>query len=114
VELELRQKDMDIGQSMHEHISDYIDTALSRFANRINRVTIWLVGINGMRGGIDKQCRIAVQLSKGKTIRTGHTNTNMVAAIYFAVDRAAHAISRELKRRRNHSRKLRYQGFDDE
>jgi putative sigma-54 modulation protein len=114
VELELRQKDMDIGQSLHDHIADYIDTALRRFANRINRVTVWLIDINGPRGGIDKQCRIAVQLSKGKTIRMGHTNTNLVAAIYFAVDRAAHAISRELKRRRKNSRKMRYLGSDEE
>jgi putative sigma-54 modulation protein len=114
MELELRQKDMDMGQSLYDHIAGYIDAALNRFANRINRVTIRLVDINGPRGGIDKQCRIAVQLSKGKTIRTGNTNTNMIAATYFAVDRAAHAISRELKRRRKFSRKLRSRGSDDE
>ncbi len=114
VELELRQKDIVIGQSLYDHIARYIDAALRRFAGRIHRVTIWLADINGPRGGIDKQCRIAVQLSKGKTIRAGNTNTNLVAAAYFAVDRAAYAVSRELRRRRKFSRKMRSRGSEEE
>jgi putative sigma-54 modulation protein len=114
MELELRQKDIVIGQSLQEHIAGYIDAALRRFAGRIYRVTIWLADINGSRGGIDKQCRIAVQLSKGKTIRTENTNTNVAAATYYAVDRAAYAICREIKRRRRISRKTRSHDSDDE
>jgi ribosomal subunit interface protein len=114
MELDLRQKDLNIGQSLYDHIASYIEAALKRFANRINRVTIWLVDINGSRGGIDKQCRITIQLSKGRTIRAENTNTNVAAAAYFAVDRAAYAICREIKRRQRISRKTRIHGSDDE
>jgi putative sigma-54 modulation protein len=114
MELELRQKDLMIGQPLQDQLASYLDNALRRFAKQIYRVTIWLIDTNGPRGGIDKQCRIYVQLSKGKTIRVGHTNTNLVAAIYFAVDRAAYAVSREIKRRRKHDHAMRSWGSADE
>jgi putative sigma-54 modulation protein len=112
MELEFRQKDLDLGQSRYDQIASYISVALNRFSKRINRVTIWLVDTNGSRGGVDKQCRIAVYLSKGKTIRAKNTNTNLIAAIYFAVDRAASAIRREIQRRRRFNRNLRSHGSD--
>jgi putative sigma-54 modulation protein len=114
MKLEIHQKNMNIERSLYDHITDHIHTALARFASKINRVTIWLVDINGPRGGIDKQCRIAVQLLKGKTIRTDHTTIDLVAAAYSAIDRAAYIISQELKRRQSCSRKIKSQELEDE
>jgi ribosomal subunit interface protein len=114
MELELRQKDLNIGQSAYEHITGCIEAALRRFAHRINRVTIWLVDNKGSHGGIDKKCRISVQMSKGRTIRAENRNTSLAAAAYFAVDKAAYAICRELNRRRRRTRKMRFLGFSDE
>jgi putative sigma-54 modulation protein len=107
MELLLRHKRVNIGQSLREYIAGHIDTVLGRFADRIRRVTIYLVDVNGPRGGIDKRCNIAVQLVEGGTIRAGNVNTHLVAAIYYAADRAARAVRRESQRRRKLARQSR-------
>jgi putative sigma-54 modulation protein len=107
VDLELRHRGIAIGQSLYDLIASHIQSALGRFAHRIRGVTVQLMDTNGQRGGIDKQCGIAVRLSGGKTIRAREVNTQVVAAFYFAVDRAACAVSRELARRVKRARRRR-------
>lgn len=98
--LELRHKHVKISPTLHDHIAGHIQGALGRFSHRIRDVTIQLMDTNGQRGGIDKYCGIAVRLADGKTIHARDLNTQVVVAFYFAVDRAAYAVSRELDRRR--------------
>ena len=98
--LELRYKGITLGQSLHDLIASHVQSALGRFAHRVRGVTVQLTDTNGRRGGIDKSCGIAVRLASGKTIRAVGLNTQVVAAFYFAVDRAAYAVGRELERRR--------------
>jgi putative sigma-54 modulation protein len=99
MELELRHKGVKIGQSFRDRITSHIQSALGRFAQRIRGVRILLTDINGQRGGVDKYCGIAVQLSGGRTIRAQDLNTQAEAAFYFAMDSAAQAVGRELERR---------------
>jgi putative sigma-54 modulation protein len=100
MDLELRHKGLAIGQSLHDLVASHIQSALGRFAHCILGVTVQFTDTNGQRGGIDKFCGIAVRLSGGKTIRAHAVNTQVVAAFYFAVDRAAYAVRRELERKR--------------
>jgi putative sigma-54 modulation protein len=104
MELVLRHKHMIVGRSLRNYVAGHTETVLARFADRIGRVTIYLADMNGPRGGVDKRCNIAVQLVGGKTVRVGNTNTHLVAAIYYATDRAAQAVGRESKRRRKLAR----------
>lgn len=107
MELELRHKGIASGPSFHDLIASHIQSALGRFAHRINGVTVQLTDTNGPRGGIDKCCGIAVRLSGGKTIRARELNTQAVAAFYYAVDRVACDVSRELQRRLKRARRKR-------
>jgi putative sigma-54 modulation protein len=107
MELELRHKGIAVGPSLRDLVASHIQSALGRFAHRIRGVTVQLMDTNGQRGGIDKYCGIAVRLSGGKTIRAREVNTQAVAAFYFAVDRAACAVGRELERRLKRARRRR-------
>jgi putative sigma-54 modulation protein len=107
MEMVLRHKHVPVGQALRKYVAEHVNTAFGKFADRIQRVTIFLADMNGPRGGVDKRCNIAVQLAKGRTIRSGNTNTHLVAAVYFATDRAAHAVQRALERRRKRARQKR-------
>lgn len=98
--LKVQQKGIALGRSLLDAISDRIDGALGRFAGQIRRVTVCLSDANGPRGGVDKDCSIAVQLVRGKTIRTKRSDVDVIAAINLAADRVTHAVGREVERRR--------------
>jgi ribosome-associated translation inhibitor RaiA len=98
--LEVQRKGIALSRSLRDAISDRIDGALGRFAGQIRRVTICLSDANGPRGGVDKDCSIAVQFVRGKTIRTKRSDADLIAALNLAADRVTHAVGRELERRR--------------
>ncbi len=107
MKLEIRRKSVRIAASMREYVADHLTIALDRFAQQIGLVRVWLSDVNGPRGGVDKQCLIAVQLAGGKMIRVSHADTRFTAAINLAADRVAYAVGRALKRRRKRTARMR-------
>jgi ribosome-associated translation inhibitor RaiA len=59
-----------------------------------------LEDVNGPRRGIDKQCRILVNIKGGKTIKVEDLDVDMIAAVNRAADRLGQVVSREVDRRR--------------
>jgi putative sigma-54 modulation protein len=100
--------------SFREMVTDRIAAALGRFAQRIRTVTVQFQDTNGPRGGIDKLCGIAVRLEHGDMLRAQDVNTQMAAAFYYALDRAAFALRRDVERRRNRPLRCRRKSMDIE
>ena len=100
MQLDVRLKGIIIGKDVREQIVDHIDAAFRRLSKRIRAVTVCLADANGPRGGVDKNCQIAVQLHRGGTVRSGHTDADLIAAVNLATDRVTHAVVRRLERRR--------------
>jgi putative sigma-54 modulation protein len=101
VQLDIRLKGITLGRAMREQILEHLDAAFRRLSRRIRAVTICLADTNGPRGGVDKNCQIAVQLHRGGTVRIDHTDADLIAAIDLATDRVTHAVVRNLERRRS-------------
>ena len=105
--LEIRRKGVRLAASTRQYLADHLSSALGNFVQRIRLVTIHLADNNGPRGGVDKQCLIAVQLAGGKVIRAGHSDTQLMAAVGLATDRVAYAVGRALKRQRKRTARTR-------
>ena len=101
MQLHIHQKGLKIGRTLRDQITEQVETAFRRLSKRIRAITVYLTDINGSRGGIDKECQIAVQLHRGGTVRVGQTDADLVAAVNVATDRVNHAVTRRLERRRN-------------
>jgi putative sigma-54 modulation protein len=100
MQLDVRLKGITIDRSLREQIVDHFDAAFRRLSPRIRAVTVRLEDTNGPRRGVDKNCQIAVQLHRGGTLRSDHTDTDLIAAVNLATDRVTHAVVRRLERRR--------------
>ena len=70
-------------------------TALGWAGRHLGELHVSLSDINGPRGGIDKRCRILVQISGGKGVVIEDT----AADLYHAIDRAAERVDRAVVRR---------------
>ena len=96
--VEIRARDLDMAEAMRSHLQCRLRFALGRFEDRIRRVIVRLLDVNGPRGGIDKQCRIKLELIPSGKLVIQEASADLVAAIDRGADRVGHAISRKLHR----------------
>ena len=98
--IELRSWNVPLSEAMREHVVRRLGFALGRFAHRIERVVVRLVDINGPKGGVDKRCRIVVQLTQARSVIVEAIDSDAYAAISQAAIRADETVARAITRRR--------------
>jgi putative sigma-54 modulation protein len=98
MQLRVHVKNFRLHEAERDSAARRIVFALGRFEDRISLVTVSLADLNGPRGGIDKQCRLAVRLAHAGRITVEETQANVLAAVALAADRAGRAVGRELQR----------------
>ena len=95
-------------EALRTFTEERIATALGWASQHMRKLAVSLSDINGPRGGIDKRCRIQVQLGAGRQVIIEDTEDDLYAAINRAAERADRAIVRQIQRKRSfsHSRIL--------
>jgi hypothetical protein len=98
--LQIRRRGVKVTEKLRAHLKERLRLALGRFGRHIDRVRVYLRDVNGPRGGLDKKCRIVVELPpRGRVIVTG-ADAAISAAITRTANRARLAVKRHVKRRR--------------
>ena len=98
--LETRGQNLRVSEALRTYVERRIQFALARFGARIERVTVRLTDVNGPRGGVDKQCRIAVLLAGSNRVLVEDEDADLNVAIDRASDRAGPSAARQLERAR--------------
>ena len=91
---------IELTDALRAHIERRLLFALGRFQRRIRRVTVRVFDVNGPRGGVDKTCRVVVDVIPSGRIVVEHTEDDLHTAMDWAAERTGHAVGRELARRR--------------
>jgi putative sigma-54 modulation protein len=100
MELTISSQNLHVDEDTELHVRRRIDFALEQFNSWITRVQVHLEDVNGPRRGVDKQCRILVNIKGGKTLKVEDLDTDIIAAVNRAADRVGQVVSREIDRRR--------------
>jgi ribosomal subunit interface protein len=100
MELEIRGQNLHVGERLQEQVERQLNFALGQFETWITGATVQLEDINGPKGGIDKQCRVLVNLKGGKTLKIEDVDVDISVAINRAADRLGQVVSREIDKRR--------------
>jgi ribosomal subunit interface protein len=100
MELEIRGQNLHVGNQLHEQVERQMNFALGQFESWISGASVHLEDINGPKGGVDKQCRVLVNLKGGKTLKIEDVDADLAVAVNRAADRLGHAVSREIEKRR--------------
>ena len=93
-------------------VENRLTRSLNRFSRRIDRIDVAITDENGSRGGIDKHCRIRVQMHGVEPFVATAKDENPGTAVSRATTRARRKVMTTLKRpqsqrerfRRNRSR----------
>jgi putative sigma-54 modulation protein len=100
MEIEIRGQNFRVSNHLHEHVERQLNFALAQFDSWISGTTVHLEDVNGPKGGVDKQCRILVNLKGGKTLKVEDIDADFTIAVNRAADRLGQVISREVDKRR--------------
>ena len=87
--------------ALRAYTEQRLATALGWARHHMRKLAVSLSDINGPRGGVDKRCRIQVQLGGGREVIIDDVDANMYAAIDRAVDRADRAVVKKVERTRH-------------
>jgi putative sigma-54 modulation protein len=100
MELEISAQKFRVSDRLQEHIERQLNFALGQFESWISGTAVHLEDVNGPKGGIDKQCRILVNLKGGKTLKVEDIDADFTIAVNRAADRLGQVVSREVDKRR--------------
>jgi putative sigma-54 modulation protein len=100
MQLELRVRNANLVDALRAYVERRLRFALDRFDNRISRITVRVDEFNGPRGGVDKHCRMQVDVLPSGTLRVEERQADLVAAIDRAAHRLNRLVARELQIRR--------------
>jgi ribosomal subunit interface protein len=110
--IDIQARQLPLTRTLKRYTQLRIRFALTRFEERIQRVSMWLSDVNGPKGGRDKQCRLQVALAGKTSIVIEDTHENLYVAINRAIERAGHSLVRKLDRQQSRLQRSRTAVFE--
>jgi putative sigma-54 modulation protein len=98
MKLTIHSNGLNLEPLMQNRIARRMGFALGRFGDKVGRVAVRLADINGPRGGVDKRCRVLVDVASGGPTVVEVTDSDLRSAIDRAADRIGRAVHRKLER----------------
>jgi len=97
MQVEIRGKGLHVTDVLSTYIQRRLGFALGRFGRRVQRVLVCVEDTNGPKGGIDKQCRVAVVVPHSTTAVMEGKASNIRVAINRAFAKASRYVAGRLK-----------------
>jgi putative sigma-54 modulation protein len=94
----IRSGRADTAEAIREYATRRLAFALRPFEQRVRRVKLSLIDVNGPRGGVDARCSIAVDLVDGHRLFVDATTAWPFASVTRAAGRLNAALRRKLAR----------------
>ncbi|HVA01883.1 MAG TPA: HPF/RaiA family ribosome-associated protein [Terriglobia bacterium] len=87
-----------IAEPLRRYAERRFHFALRRFSHRVRRLRIYVADVNGPRGGVDKQCRVLLEVAPSGSLMLEETDVRLHEAMDRAAGRLRRCVRRELKR----------------
>ena len=106
MKIRLSTRGLPEGSDFREFVEFRLQFALARFSNRVAGVLVRLVDENGPKGGVDKSCRIRVDLGRSGIVIAEDVDPVMEAAVGRAAECAGRSVARALERSGREGRRV--------
>jgi putative sigma-54 modulation protein len=97
MELSIRTRDVELTEVLREQITRRLEFALDTFEDHVEDAFVYLMDLNGPRGGVDKLCQITVRMRGAGELPVRETGTTVQAALNRAVRRLKYRLSESLR-----------------
>ncbi len=96
--LEIRRRGVVVNEELRDYLRERLRLALGRFGRHIDLVRAYLRDENGPRGGLDKKCRLVVELPRRGRVVVTAAHADVRAAVAAAASRAGFAVKCRVQR----------------
>lgn len=107
-------KGFELSSELQLEVGERVEFALDRFSSRIAKVNAFLEDVNGPKNGHDKSLRLVIDVEHLPLIVIEEKGEVWRALIDSVVERAAHAVSRQVERLRSKSNQVSMAGNRDQ
>jgi putative sigma-54 modulation protein len=104
MELSIRTRDVELTDDLREKVERRMEFALDTFGDHVQDALVYLMDLNGPRGGVDKLAQITVRASKIGEVAVRETGTTMQAALNRAARRLKYRLSEALRAEQTRTR----------
>ena len=99
MEFLIRTHNVEMTEAAKEHIYRRLGFALDRFGDRIRKVRVYLMDLNGPRQGIDKLCQLTILMRGLGRMTVLEKDSTVTAAVSRAARLARGRLARKIRRR---------------
>jgi putative sigma-54 modulation protein len=93
MELSIRSRAVNLTDELREFVSRRLQFALDTFGDRIEDTSVYLMDLNGPRGGVDKLCQITVRARGVGDVAVREMGSSIGAALNRAARRVKYRLS---------------------
>jgi ribosome-associated translation inhibitor RaiA len=97
MELSIRTRDVELTDNLREQIERRLEFALDAFRDHIQDVFVYLMDLNGPKGGVDKLAQITIRVSRIGELAVRETGTTTSAALNRAARRLKYRLAEALR-----------------
>jgi len=98
MEIKIFDGSIKTSKAQHDYVMNKVGVSASRLNDTASTVEVRLSDLNGMKGGIDKQCSILVMSPGRSTLRVEEQATDYYAAIDAAAETLKKSLAKSLER----------------
>jgi ribosome-associated translation inhibitor RaiA len=97
MELSIRTRSVELTDALRDLVTRRLELALDAWGDRITDVRVYLMDVNGPRGGVDKLCQLSVHVHGAGDLVVRESGTTIAAAFNRAVRRLKYRVSEALR-----------------
>jgi hypothetical protein len=100
MDIEMRSRSVELTGVFCTQVQRRFSFALGRFESSIRRVVVRFADANGVRGGVDKRCKVAVYLQSSLAVFIEDMDADLDTVVDRVAQRSAQSVARALNRQR--------------
>jgi ribosome-associated translation inhibitor RaiA len=97
MKLSIRTRDFELTDDLRDHIERRLHFALDAFEDHVEDAFVYLMDLNGPKGGVDKLCQITVQVRGIGDLPVRETGRTLQAATNRAARRMKYRLSEAIR-----------------
>lgn len=98
MELSIRTRAIETTDELRELVTRRIQLALDIFKDRVESASVYLMDLNGPRGGVDKLCQVTVRVRGIGNLVVLERGTTLARALGRAAGRMKYKVSEAIRR----------------
>ncbi len=97
MELSIRARSVELTDPLRELVTKRIQLALDTFGDRVKESWVYLMDLNGPKGGVDKLCQVGIHVRGVGDIVVRERGSTVPAALNRAARRLKYRVSEALR-----------------